>query len=100
MNTTISMPEFEGFDWTGGNAKKNWLCHQVHPWESEQVFFNSPILIQEDKKHSIDEQRYFVLGKTDAGRELFIVFTIRENRIRVVSSRDMSVKERRIYRAL
>ena len=41
-----------------------------------------------------------MLGHTDPGRRLFIVFTVRNNRIRVISARDMSRKERKIYEEL
>ena len=92
MVETVSMPEFEGFDWSGGNAEKNWERHQVAPSESEQVFFNHPLLIAEDEKHSGREKRWYVLGQTDGGRELFIAFTKRKKLIRVISSRDMSRK--------
>ncbi len=87
----------KGFDWDDGNADKNWLRHQVSQHESEQVFFNEPLIVGHDEKHSHLEKRWYVLGKTDVGRLLFIVFTIRENRIRVISARDMSKKERVIY---
>ena len=93
------MPEFEGFNWSGGNAEKNWERHQVTPSESEQVFFNRPLLVAEDEKHSDREKRWYVLGQTDEGRELFIAFTKRKKLIRVISSRDMSRKERTVYRA-
>lgn len=86
-----------GFDWDDANSSKNWLKQQVSKKESEQVFFNEPIIVFEDLKHSIDENRYFLLGKTDKSRLLMTVFTIRENLIRVISARDMSKKERSIY---
>lgn len=73
----------------------------VEAWRSrsecEQAFFNRPFLAVEDEKHSTVETRYFALGATDAGRRLFIVFTIREQRVRVISVRDRSRHERRIY---
>ena len=87
----------EGFEWNEGNADKNWLNHQVNRNESEQVFFNEPLIVGNDVKHSQSEKRWHVLGQTDVGRLLFIVFTIREKRIRVISARDMSKKERVIY---
>ena len=93
------MPDFEGFDWGGGNAEKNWERHRVMPLEAEQVFFNSPLLAQADEAHSVQERRFFVLGQTDEGRELFVSFTMRVKRIRVISARDMSRQERRIYRS-
>ena len=92
------MPDFEGFDGNGGNAEKNWDRHHVSPLESEQVFFNSPFIVGEDDAHSHHEKRFFALGQTDEGRELFVAFTIRGKRLRVVSARDMSRKERKVYR--
>jgi hypothetical protein len=89
--------ELEGFDWDEGNLKKNWEKHQVTFLECEQVFFNRPFVVAEDEPHSRAEARYYVLGTTDTGRLLFIVFTVRNNRIRVVSARDMSKKERGRY---
>ena len=95
----VSAPDFEGFDWTGGNAEKNWKRHGVAPAEAEQVFFNAPLLCGADAMHSGTETRYYALGQTDAGRALFIAFTMRGHRLRVVSARDMSRRERRVYRS-
>lgn len=86
-----------GFDWDKGNIDKNWLKHDVSPAECEQFFFNRPLLIQDDIAHSKSERRFFALGKTDSKRALFIVFTVRNNLIRVISARDMSRKERKVY---
>ena len=86
-----------GFNWDGGNSDKNWLKHFVSKRECEQVFFNKPIIIAHDEKHSQIELRYFLLGKTDNSRLLLIVFTIRDTLIRIISARDMSKKERSIY---
>jgi len=91
------MPDFEGFDWDEGNAEKNWIKHNVTPSESEQVFFNRPIFVSDDTKHSKEEKRYYALGQTDEGRLLFLAFAIRKRLIRVISARNMSRKERRIY---
>lgn len=63
----------------------------------EEVFFNLPLLLQPDPAHSQKEPRYYVLGHTIASRHLFIAFTVREDKIRVISARDMSKKERSIY---
>lgn len=93
----VSLPEFEGFDWDQGNIEKNWLAHEVTPQEAEQVFFNTPLFAAGDQKHSHTEKRYFVLGQTDEGRPLFIAFTMRKRRIRVISARDMTRKERKVY---
>jgi uncharacterized protein len=98
METEISLPEFEGFDWSGGNAGKIWQTHHVTPLEAEQAFFNSPLFCSPDTAHSHDEIRYYILGQTDNRRKLFIAFTTRKKLIRVISARDMSRKERRGYK--
>lgn len=64
---------------------------------ARRYFFNEPLIVTKDEPHSIVEVRYFVLGKTDKERLLFIIFTIRGKKIRIISARDMSKKERRIY---
>ena len=84
-----------GFDWDEGNLLKNWERHGVSPSECEQVFFNQPLIASRDIKHSRKEDRFFALGQTDAGRRLFVVFTIRRGLLRVISARDMSPAERR-----
>lgn len=89
--------ELTGFDWDDGNQEKNWIKHGVSTAESEETFFNQPLIVQEDAEHSQTEQRYFALGRTNRRRRLFVVFTVRDDRIRVISARDMSRKERSIY---
>lgn len=91
------LSRLEGFDWDEGNRTKNWEKHHVTIPECEQAFFNQPLVVAEDIPHSVAEGRYFVLGRTDVGRLLFIVFTVRNQRIRVISARDMSSKERSTY---
>ena len=87
----------DGFIWDKGNIEKNWERHKVSHIECEEVFFNIPFVVKEDTSHSKIEERYYALGQTDNGRLLFMVFTIRDNKIRVISARDMSRKERKIY---
>ena len=89
--------KFIGFQWDEGNKNKNLIKHQVENWECEQVFFNEPLLVLNDLKHSFTEKRWAVLGRTDAGRHLVVVFTKREKLLRVISARDMNRKERRFY---
>jgi uncharacterized DUF497 family protein len=86
-----------GFQWDQGNVEKNQQGHNVTYMECEEVFFNKPLLLSEDVKHSQKENRYYVLGKTNEQRKLFIAFTLRDNLIRVISARDMSKKEKQIY---
>ena len=88
-----------GFEWDKHNADKIWNKHRVAPSECEQIFFNLPIIITDDEKHSKKEKRYYALGRTDIDRLLFAVFTVRKDRIRIISARNMSRKERKVYQS-
>ena len=88
---------FVGFQWDQGNIDKNLIKHEVENWECEQVFFNRPLLVLDDPKHSISEERWVAFGKTDADRLLIVIFTKRDNSIRVISAREMNKKERKFY---
>lgn len=94
----IDLARITGFDWDDGNARKN-DKHGVSTAEAEQVFFNAPLLLLADVRHSQQEVRIHALGKSDEGRLLHITFTLREagERIRVISARDMHRKEREIH---
>ena len=91
------LDDLDGFDWDDGNVKKNVAKHQVTPQESEEVFYNEPLLISFDYGHSAKEERYRVLGQTNEHKQLFIVFAIRNRKIRIISSRRQSKKERGQY---
>ena len=93
----LDIDSLDGFEWDEGNLTKNWDRHQVSSAECEEVLLNVPLLLADDAKHSVDEARYYALGQTDGGLLLFIAFAVRGTRIRVVSARPMSGKERRIY---
>ena len=87
-----------GFDWDQGNARKN-EKHGVSAAEAEQVFFNDPVLIVADTRHSGSELPFHALGKSDGERLIHITFTLRDGgrKIRVISARDMHRKERAAY---
>lgn len=84
------------FEWDDGNKQKN-EKHSVTPYEAEQIFLNEPLVVLDDLKHRNLELRYHALGRTTEGRLLHITFTIRTNKIRIISARDMHRKERLIY---
>ena len=91
------IPNIQGFQWDEGNAEKNLVSHQVTRSEIELVFFSVPVVIDESFPQQDRESRYYALGQTDAGRMLFVVFTIRDQLIRVISARDVSRRERGAY---
>jgi len=90
-------PDLTGFQWDAGNSEKNWVAHDVTRAETEQVFFNRPVLVASDPAHSQIEVRSFVLGRTNVGRRLTVAFTIRGTMVRPIMARDMSPAERRLY---
>ncbi len=91
-------PEPIEFDWDEGNAQKNWDRHHVSQSESESLFFNDPLLVCIDSAHTNKEKRYICLGTTKQGRYLFISFTLRNEKIRVISARDMTDREHQEFR--
>jgi uncharacterized protein len=95
----IDLRQVTGFEWDEGNARKNADKHDVSQAEAEQLFFNEPLLIVPDLVHSMAKIRLHALGKTDESRKLHATFTLRHKRtkIRVISARNMSRKEREYY---
>ncbi len=86
----------EGFEWDKGNLdhiKK----HKIRYEDCEEIFNNKPLLVKKDQRHSQMEERFEVLGKTNAGKKIFLVYATRRSKMRVVSARDQSKKERRFY---
>jgi uncharacterized DUF497 family protein len=86
-----------GFDWDESNIQKNRDRHQVTPEETEEIFFNDPLIVRSDVRHSTNEKRYYALGQTTIRRYLFVAFTIRRRLIRVISVRDINRREQDAY---
>ena len=93
----LELDNIVGFDWDDGNLYKNEKKHSITWQEIEEVFFNQPLLLTEDAKHSNYEFRCVAYGKSNRDKKLTIIFTKRANKIRVISARDMSKKERLYY---
>lgn len=86
------------FDWDLWNIQKNEVKHGVSALEAETCFYDDKVSIYEDLKHSnTKEQRYILYGKSLEGRVLMIGFTIRKNKIRIITARPASQNERKIY---
>lgn len=92
-----NLPSPIAFEWDKGNFDKNLVKHEVTNKETEEVFFDRYIKIFEDIKHSQKEKRFTALGATDKNRKLYLNFTIRNQKIRIISARNQSKKERRLY---
>jgi uncharacterized DUF497 family protein len=95
------LPEPIAFQWDSGNIDKNLKKHNVTIQEAEESFTSEPFVTVEDIAHSTKvEKRFQALGKTKTGRKLFVAFTIRDKKIRVISIRDMKEKEKQAYERL
>lgn len=86
------------FDWDQWNVQKNERKHGISSIEAESVFFDSAYKLFEDVKHSSSqEKRYILYGKSMEGRILMVGFTPRAGRLRIITARPASKKERKIY---
>lgn len=91
------LPDPISFEWDRGNIDKNLVKHGVTNQEAEEVFGNEPLVLSEDAKHSLKETRFKALGKTNNERLLFVSFIVRDNKVRIISIRDMNKKEEVVY---
>lgn len=92
----LELPEPIEFEWDRHNRTKVRLRHDIAPEEAEQPFFKDHLIIF-DEKHSATEERHRLIGATNHRRILFIAFTIRGNKIRIISARGANKKERINY---
>jgi uncharacterized DUF497 family protein len=86
------------FEWDLWNVQKNEVKHGVSALEAESVFYDPRSKIYEDNRHSTaSEKRYLVYGKSMEGRILMAGFTVRKRKVRIITARSASRKEKRIY---
>ncbi len=84
------------FEWGKGNINKN-MKHGVADKEAEEIFGSKKKIFMKDEKHSLKEERYMIWGKTNKERKLTVFFTLRNEKVRIISARDMNRKERNAY---
>ena len=84
------------FEWDEGNQEKP-SKHGLTPEETEEVFFDENKVTFTDKIHSLNEERLRIIGKTKKNKLLFVVFTRRGKKIRIISARDINRKEVSLY---
>lgn len=94
INLSSTLSKLEEFEWDKGNLE-HIKKHKVDYFECEQVFSNKTLIILGDERHSIYEERFKVFGKSNEGRYLALVMTIRKNKIRIIMARDQNKTERR-----
>ncbi len=89
--------QLEGFDWDRNNLEKNKEKHQVHWQEAESALMDQRLVTAQSTGRGRAEARWIAHGKTENGRLLTVVFTVRKNKIRVISARAARKKERQLY---
>ncbi|MEI2608491.1 MAG: BrnT family toxin [Candidatus Promineifilaceae bacterium] len=89
----------EGFIWLEQYVDKLETKHNVTPEEAEEVFYNNPSIRKVEKGYRRGEHVYRALGRTMAGRYLFVLFIYKPSSqyVLVVSARDMDESERKSY---
>ncbi len=93
MYKMVTLPKILKFEWDKGNLAKSYAGHGITPREAEEIFVDEELYVLPDIKHSGSEERYIGLGRTQEGRKLFVVFTLRKENIRIISVRRMHKKE-------
>ncbi|HAY32509.1 MAG TPA: BrnT family toxin [Ignavibacteria bacterium] len=90
----IELNDIDGFEWDEGNEKKSLEKHKVSRREAEEVFNSQPFIVL--RTAYLNEERFQMFGESKH-RLITIIFTLRKSKIRIISARDMSKKERSFY---
>lgn len=85
------------FEWDVRKARRNLKTHGVSFEEASTVFGDPLSLTIPDPLHSKKEDRLVTLGLSSLGRFLVVVMTEREDRIRIISARAATRRERTNY---
>jgi len=85
------------FEWAAAKAVLNRRTHKVSFGEATTVFGDPLSITIDDPEHSTEESRYIDIGRSSRGQVLVVVYTQRGNRIRIISSRKATRRERRAY---
>lgn len=84
------------FEWDEDKAESNIRKHGVSFQEARTVF-RDPLSVTISDPRTLDESRFIDIGQSASGRLLVVVYTERESRIRLISSRPASQRERESY---
>jgi uncharacterized DUF497 family protein len=85
------------FEWDTSKDGANREKHGVTFEEAAEVFADNLSLTVSDPDHSLEEQRFVIFGRTKRDRYLVVAFTDRDDRIRIISAREMTRREREAY---
>ena len=85
------------FEWDEEKARSNFSKHGITFEEAETVFLDPLIGVAPDPDHSESEVREIAAGRSSYGRMLLISFTQRGDSIRIISARQLTAYERKLY---
>ena len=85
------------FEWDPAKARANESKHGVSFLEACEVFDDDHSSAVRDPDHSLEENQYLIFGMSKGGKYLVVSYTERGNRIRLISVRQMTPRERRAY---
>jgi hypothetical protein len=85
------------FEWDENQAESNFVKHGVTFSEAVTIFADPYLLFTEDSKHSQQEQREWAIGEAENGSLIVVVFTMRYEKIRIISARKATKGERKKY---
>ena len=93
----IDVTKLLGFEWDKGNVDKSYKKHGITIREAEEAFLDKNVFLQEDVKHLEKEERFIAISRTSTDKTLSSIFIIRNQKIRIISTRIANKKERRLY---
>ncbi len=85
------------FEWDPKKATKNFRKHKVSFVEAATVFSDPFSATSVDPDHSEAENRLVIIGQSNRRRLLIVAFTERGDRVRVISARELTHLERKVY---
>lgn len=91
--------EIEGFEWDKTKAEINEKKHKVSFHEAVSVFYDDNALLYPDPEHSVYEERFLLLGRSELHNILMVVHCERDNNVRIISARKATAKEAAQYRS-
>jgi uncharacterized protein len=91
------LSRFTGFEWNEKKGKSNFRKHGIAFNEAQGAFYDKSSALVKIIREGLSEERYILIGKTDKGRLITVVLTIREPKIRIISARHPKPKEVKIY---
>jgi len=85
------------FEWDEEKAAANLAKHEFS-FDEAQTVFDDPLYVDfYDPDHSFDEHRYIIIGESQQRRLLIVSYTERDERVRLISAREVTGSERETY---